>query len=362
MLVGAAGAALLPGLCARAAGALPAPWGRTGRVHGRRPLRLVTFERAGRRGERLGAHLPDAAEPGVIVDLGRALALGRGAGDGADAEAEAGLPCEPLAFLRAGPAAQDAARDALAFVTAALGRGDEERLARAGALVAPSQAILHAPVPRPGKILGVARNYAAHAREQGRAAPPEEPVLFLKASSAVIGPGAEILLPAASRQVDYEGELAVVVGAPARQVPVANALAYVAGYTAANDVSARDYQDARGQRFIGKSCDTFAPLGPALVTADEIPDPQKLALTTRVTGELLQVASTADMIFSVAEILCFASNLMTLEPGDVILTGTPAGVGRARRPPRWLRDGDLVEVSVERVGTLRNRVRAAPAQ
>ena len=158
--------------------------------------------------------------------------------------------------------------------------------------------------------------------------------------------------------MDFEGELAVVVGRSARDLGIETALDCVAGYCAANDVTARDFQNARGQRFIGKSCDTFTPLGPVLVTADEVPDPQDLAIRTTVSGEVVQSGHSKEMVFPVAEILAFASRLMTLEPGDVLLTGTPAGVGAARNPPRFLRDGDLVEVAVERVGHLRNYVRS----
>jgi 2-keto-4-pentenoate hydratase/2-oxohepta-3-ene-1,7-dioic acid hydratase in catechol pathway len=214
---------------------------------------------------------------------------------------------------------------------------------------------LGAPVPKPGKIVAVARNYAAHAAERG-AETPEEPVLFVKASSAVIGPGEDILLPAASERVDYEGELAVVIGRIAREVPVESALDYVAGYTVANDVTARDFQNTRGQRFLGKSCDTFAPMGPVLVTRDEIDDPQKLRLETRLDGEVVQSASTGEMVFTVAEVIAFATRLMTLHPGDVLLTGTPSGVGAAAEPPRFLRDGDVVDVEIEGIGRLRNHV------
>jgi 2-keto-4-pentenoate hydratase/2-oxohepta-3-ene-1,7-dioic acid hydratase in catechol pathway len=217
---------------------------------------------------------------------------------------------------------------------------------------------LHAPVRRPGKIVGVARNYADHARERGDAAPPVEPVLFIKAPSAVIGPEDEIVIPRTVEQADYEGELAVVIGRPAHHIAVEDAAAVVAGYCVGNDVTARDYQGVRGQRFLGKSCDTFAPLGPALVTADEIPDPQDLGIVTRLSGEVVQSARTKDMHFRVVEIISFASKLMTLEPGDVILTGTPAGVGASRDPARWLRDGDVVEVEIERIGRLVNYVRS----
>ena len=312
---------------------------------------------------RLGAVLPAGPHAGSIVDLNRALAI-RLAGEdvGApEAEADSLLPSEMHAFLRRGPAALAVARAALEFAADAVDRYDAPDLVRAGVIEPRRRVRLWAPVPQPRKIIAVARNYPAHARERGAAAPPSEPVLFLKAPSAVIGPDDEILLPAAASRVDWEGELAVVIGSLARGVSAQNALACVAGYTVANDVSARDFQNERGQHFIGKSCDTFAPLGPALVTADEIPDPQDLGIRTLVSGESMQSARTKEMIFPIAEIIAFVSKLMTLEPGDVLLTGTPAGVGAARTPPRWLRDGDVVEIEIERVGRLRNYVRAAPA-
>ena len=166
------------------------------------------------------------------------------------------------------------------------------------------------------------------------------------------------MLPAACSRVDFEGELAAVIGRPTRRVSAEAALDCVAGYCVANDVTARDYQNERGQHFLGKSCDTFAPMGPTLVTADEVPDPQDLGLRTKVSGEIFQSGRTKEMLFPIAEVIAFASALMLLEPGDVLLTGTPAGVGAAHVPPRWLRDGDVVEVEVERVGRLSNYVRA----
>ncbi len=306
----------------------------------------------------LGRRIGALTMPDEVVDLNRALALKFAVEDAGAPEAEADslLPVDPLEFLGAFDDALEQARAALAFLDTLRQRWDEPDLADLGVIEARGDVRLHAPVPRPGKVIGVARNYPAHASEAG-ASTPEEPVLFLKASSAVIGPEDEIVLPAASRTVDYEGELAVVIGRVAKELAAREALAHVAGYTAANDVSARDYQDIRGQRFIGKSFDTFAPLGPALVTRDEVPDPQSLALRTRVSGEILQDASTKEMTFPVAELVAFASRIMTLEPGDVILTGTPAGVGRSRTPPRWLQDGDLVEVQIENVGMLRSYVR-----
>jgi len=310
---------------------------------------------------RVGALVTAGARSGDIVDLNRALALRLALDDAGAPEAEADslLPPNMLSLLERGELALTEARRALDWACARIGRYDAPDLERAGVVLSRRGVRLRAPVPRPGKILGVARNYMAHAQERGQNEPPVEPVLFLKAGTSVAGPGDEIELPRASTQVDYEGELAVVIGRRARAVPVERALAYVAGYTAANDVSARDFQKVRGQSFIGKSCDGFAPMGPALVTRDELPEPQKLRLTTTVSGERRQAASTGDMIFSVAEIIAFASNLMTLEPGDVLLTGTPSGVGAAATPPRWLADGDVVEVEVEGIGRLRNYFRGS---
>ena len=311
---------------------------------------------------RVGAVIQLGPHAGTIVDLNRSLAIRLAEEDvGApEAEADSLLPADMLSLLRRGPSALGAARRALDFAVDALERYDAPDLRRAGAALPRERVRLCAPLPRPGKIVGVARNYPAHAAERGQAEPPVEPALFLKASSAVIGPEDEIELPEASAQVDYEGELAAVIGSRVRCAPAELALRCVAGYCAANDVTARDYQNQRGQHFIGKSCDSFAPLGPALVTADEIPDPQSLALRTVLSGELVQAATTKEMLFPLAELIAFASRLMTLEPGDVILTGTPAGVGAARRPPRFLRDGDVVEVAIERVGRLRSYVRGSP--
>ena len=308
---------------------------------------------------RLGSILADGPHAGAIVDLNRALAIKLAEEDAGAPEAEADslLPADMLAFLRRLPGSLAAARTALAFALDALSRYDAPDLLRAGVVEPRARVRLCAPVPRPGKIVGVARNYPSHAAERGSTSAPEQPVLFLKAPSAVIGPEDEIQLPRASARVDFEGELAVVIGAPVREISPSEAPAAIAGYCVANDVTARDVQDERGQRSIAKSFDTFAPLGPVLVTADEVPDPQDLALRTVLSGEVVQSARTKEMLFGVAELVAFASRLMTLEPGDVLLTGTPAGVGAARTPPRWLRDGDVVEVAIERVGRLRNYVR-----
>ena len=324
-------------------------------------MELATFVHPEHRVRRLGARLSAArrgAGRGDLLDLNRALQrkLEEEDAGAPEAEADSLLPADMRAFLARGRVAMHAARDALAFAEEALETRRPERLA--DALVPLRGTRLLAPVPRPGKIVAVARNYPAHAAEQGQREPPVEPVLFLKAPTAVVGPDDAVVLPEACREVDYEGELAVVIGRTTHGVSEDRALIHVAGYTCANDVSARDFQGVRGQHFLGKSCDTFAPMGPWLVTSDRVPDPQQLALRTVLSGETVQKGSTSEMIFPVARLVAFASRLMTLEPGDVLLTGTPAGVGRARRPPRWLAPGDEVEVAIEGIGALRNPVRA----
>ena len=219
----------------------------------------------------------------------------------------------------------------------------------------PDDARLLAPVV-PGKIIAVGQNYMDHIREQG-AEPPGIPVLFPKFASCVIGPGDQIRWPATlTSRVDYEGELAVVIGERASRVPEEDALGVVAGYTVANDVSARDLQIGDGQWLRGKALDTFLPLGPAVVSADEVPDPQDLPIRTRVNGETMQDSSTAEMVFSVAELIAFITEGITLEPGDVVLTGTPHGVGNFRDPQLFLKPGDVVEVEVSDLGVLTNTV------
>ncbi len=217
-----------------------------------------------------------------------------------------------------------------------------------------SEADLLPPVPRPGKVVAIGRNYREHAEEEG-VAPPDAPLVFAKWPSSVVAHGAEIRWdPALTDQVDYEAELAVIIGRPARRVSEADALDHVFGYTCLNDVSARDLQFGDGQWVRGKSLDTFCPMGPVLVTADEIGDPQALAIRCTVGEEVLQDANTASMFFSVAEIISFCSQAFTLEPGDVVATGTPPGVGAFRTPPRFLRDGEVVGVEIERIGRLEN--------
>jgi 2-keto-4-pentenoate hydratase/2-oxohepta-3-ene-1,7-dioic acid hydratase in catechol pathway len=211
-----------------------------------------------------------------------------------------------------------------------------------------------APVPRPGKIIAAGVNYRAHATEGGRDA-PEQPMLFAKFSTSVVGHGADIRWsPELTQAVDFEAELAVVIGSTARRVAVGEALEYVAGYTCLNDVSARDLQFADRQFVRGKSLDTFCPMGPWLVSADEVGDPQSLRIRCIVNDEVMQDASTSEMVAGVAQLVSFCSQAFTLEPGDVIATGTPSGVGWYREPRVLLKDGDKVVIDIERVGRLIN--------
>ena len=221
---------------------------------------------------------------------------------------------------------------------------------------------LLAPIPLPGKVICIGLNYRDHAAESGVDI-PSEPVCFSKFSSAVIGPEAKIELPPSSRQVDYEAELVVVIGRSGREIPLEKGLDYVAGYMNGNDVSARDWQLGRpgGQWLLGKTPDTFAPQGPYLVTADEIPDPESLRVQLRLNGETMQDSNTSQLIFGIDRLICHLSALFTLSPGDVIFTGTPPGVGMARKPPVFLKPGDVVEVEIDGLGILRNPVVGRPA-
>lgn len=281
-------------------------------------MKFVTFERAG-----------GVPEAGVILD-GQVVALGG-----------AGFP------------------DLLSVIA-----GGEEALGRAArfAASAPASAVLElasvklrAPIPRPPKVICVGLNFADHAAESGLPI-PKVPTIFSKFSTAVIGPGEAIVLPRVSTQTDYEAELAFVIGKGGRHIPAERWRDHVFGYTNFNDVSARDYQMATTQWLMGKTFDTFAPMGPWLVTADEIRDPHALDIACEVNGEILQHSNTRQFIFRIPDLIAFLSSVFTLEPGDVVSTGTPPGVGFARKPPRFLKAGDEVVVRIEGVGELRNPV------
>jgi 2-keto-4-pentenoate hydratase/2-oxohepta-3-ene-1,7-dioic acid hydratase in catechol pathway len=209
-----------------------------------------------------------------------------------------------------------------------------------------------------GKFICIGLNYADHAAESGLEVPPE-PVIFMKATSAICGPNDDVLIPRGSTATDWEVELGVVIGKPAKYVTREQALDHVAGYCVVNDVSERDFQTKRsGQWTKGKSCDTFGPVGPWLVTRDEVADPQKLKMWLKVSGEMKQNGSTATMVYGVAHVISYLSQFMTLHPGDIVSTGTPPGVGQGFKPPRYLKAGDIVELGIEGLGTQRQVFRA----
>jgi 2-keto-4-pentenoate hydratase/2-oxohepta-3-ene-1,7-dioic acid hydratase in catechol pathway len=256
-------------------------------------------------------------------------------------------------------------------ILADAGEPERRRLDAAGDALAERAGIprrgvrLHPPIPDPEKILCIGLNYRDHVDEAQRdvdatLGTQPDPVVFSKFKSALVGDGEPIVIPAAApSMIDWEGELAVVIGRVCARVPASDALSYVAGYTVFNDVSARDLQMASPQWLMGKSFDTSGPCGPAIVTADEVPDPQDLQLVTTVNGEVMQQTTTALMIAPVARLIEYISSLITLVPGDIIATGTPAGVGFARDPKVFLGDGDSVTVAIDGVGELTSPVRAA---
>lgn len=218
---------------------------------------------------------------------------------------------------------------------------------------------LLAPIPRPPKILCAGLNYRDHAAE-ARMEIPSVPTIFSKFHNTIIGPGAPIFLPKQSKKPDYEAEFAFVIGRGGRYIPPHEWRAHVFGYVCFNDVSARDFQLATSQWLMGKTFDGFAPTGPWITTADEIPDPHALDIELFLNGERMQASNTREMIFKIPDLIEFISSVLTLEPGDIVATGTPAGVGFSKRPPRWLRPGDEVVVRIEGLGELRNPVAAEP--
>ncbi|MDT8067221.1 MAG: fumarylacetoacetate hydrolase family protein [Terriglobia bacterium] len=285
-------------------------------------MRLVQFRVKGR--SRLG----------LVVD-GRIV-------DVASAAAKRGYDIAPfhstLALLEAGPVASDFVRE--------LGYDNQALLL--------TEAELDYPVAA-RKIVAIGLNYLDHAKEAGQAV-PTTPLCFAKFTSSLSGPYDPIQLPAEDAQVDFEGELGVVIGRTAHFISEADAMECIAGYVVFNDVSARKWQFADGQWTRGKSCDTFSPNGPCLVTRDEVPDPGNLRVTTRVNGELMQDSSTKQLIFNIPQLISYLSKSFSFHPGDIIATGTPPGVGFSRNPPRFLHEGDVVEVEIEGVGKIANRV------
>ena len=268
------------------------------------------------------------------------------------------LPADMLAFIYAGPTVWRHAADLCRRFRAELFSHDLNQDAEAGLAYAPDRVRWHAPIPRTRKdIICLGQNYAAHAAESGNP-PPTAPIYFTKPPTSLVGPDEPIPYPEGlSSRLDWEVELGVVIGRGGRDIAESAALDQVFGYTVFNDISGRDLQYRTSQWFKGKSLDGTCPMGPVIVTADEIPDPQRLRLRLSVNGTRKQDSNTSDMIFSVARIIADLSAGMTLEPGDCISTGTPQGVGDGRKPPEYLRPGDVVEAEIERIGVLRNPVR-----
>jgi 2-keto-4-pentenoate hydratase/2-oxohepta-3-ene-1,7-dioic acid hydratase in catechol pathway len=254
------------------------------------------------------------------------------------------LPASVRAILEGGPAVLSAAARVASLPHAVVKHE-------------PARVKLMAPITDPHKIICLGLNYRDHAAESG-APIPKEPILFSKYATALIGTEDTIVLPPVSHEVDYEAELVIVVGKRGKNIAAADAAAYVAGYTVGHDVSARDWQLKKDgkQWMVGKTFDTFAPTGPHLVTADEVHDPHNLAIRLRLNGQTMQDSNTKQMIFNVGQTLAYLSQVFTLEPGDLIFTGTPPGVGFARQPPVYLKGGDVVEVEIEGLGVLRNPV------
>jgi len=268
-----------------------------------------------------------------------------------------GFPKAMLALIQGGPDVWNEARQALDHGLALLGREGLDRLAERRLASPLARVRLEAPIPRPARnVFCLGRNYKEHAAERGAAA-PEHPVYFTKAPETVVGPNAKVIHHAATKELDYEVELTVVIGTAGRDIAREQALGHVFGYTIINDVTARDVQKRHQQWFHGKSMDTFCPMGPVLVTADEIPDPQQLNVAMRINGETRQSSNTSKMIFPIDECIAVLSQGFTILPGDVIATGTPEGVGAALG--KFLKAGDKMEAEVEKIGVLANKVTAA---
>ena len=312
-------------------------------------MRLVTYQYEGQ--SRTGAQLDEQ-----VVDLNRAYhaALRHMGNEDELAVADVRVPTDMIGLLRGGDTSLRAAQQAVAFVRSQL-EGNDKTLSLRGITYAIDRVSLLPPVMRPGKVVCLGLNYRDHAAEAGMAV-PEYPVLFHKVAGSLIGHSQPIVIPRISGKIDYEGELAIIIGRRGKYIAEEDALSYVAGYTVGNDVSARDLQFRTSQWTTGKMLDTFCPLGPALVTRDEVADANQLAIKTTLNGQVMQEGNTADMIFRVPFIVSYISEIATLEPGDVILTGTPPGIGNTRTPQVFMKPGDTITVEIEHVGKLTNPV------
>jgi len=310
-------------------------------------VQLVTFRR-GRGEPKLGAVWHDS-----VLDLG-GIAKDLAAQRGTIRRGRSGFPKSLLELIQGGEAVWALGREAWDYGKTLVDRQAIEELAKRRLAYPLKRTRLLAPIPAPARnVFCLGRNYADHAAERG-AAVPDHPVYFTKPNTAVVGPGDDVVHHAVTKELDYEVELAVVIGIGGRDIPRADALRHVFGYTVINDVTARDLQKRHNQWFKGKSLDTFCPMGPVLVTADEIADPQSLTIALRVNGQVRQSSHTSKMIFPVAQCIEVLSQAMTLLPGDIIATGTPEGVGAATGT--FLRAGDRIEAEVESIGVLANKV------
>jgi acylpyruvate hydrolase len=307
-------------------------------------LKLATFALNGE--PRLGAIVWDS-----LVDLSAACEAGMRTGA---IPANGGtLPSTMMEFLAAGEAADRLAGEALTY---AGGAETLHALHRVGLAVEVSRATYLPPIARPSKIICVGRNYKEHAQEMGGDPLPQYPTLFAKFSNTLVGHRAPIVLPACSSMVDYEAELAVVIGRRGRNIPAQAAMSHVAGCTIFNDVSVRDFQRRTPQWLQGKTFDGAGPCGPFLVTLDELKNPDALDVRLKLNGEVMQNSNTSQFIFRIPQLIEYISQVVTLEPGDIIATGTPSGVGFARNPQVFLKPGDLVEIEIEGLGILQNPV------
>ncbi|MGE5702861.1 MAG: fumarylacetoacetate hydrolase family protein [Clostridia bacterium] len=299
-------------------------------------MKLVTYSRDGRKS--LGAVVADQ-----VVDIAAAYKMMAGVDDS---------PSDMKAFLRGGAASLENARQAVEFATKKENIQESERT---DVMFPINTVTLHAPISNPNKIICIGLNYRDHAEEVNMDI-PTIPVIFSKFANTINDPFAPIPKPEDSDQLDYEAELAVVIGKHASHVEEADAYEYVAGYTAMNDVSVRDYQVRTSQWLQGKTFDGHAPIGPCLVTADEVEDPHRLAINCYVNDEIRQHSNTKELIFSIPYLISYLSKIMVLEPGDLIATGTPPGVAMAMKPPQYLQVGDRVRVEIEGIGSLENPV------
>lgn len=314
-------------------------------------MRLLTYDHDGRprAGAQVGSHVVSIAD---VVTFARDGNKGTGS---FSTRTPNDFPASVIDLLAAGEDAKAMVEAAIRFVAA----GDcLARLAERGAAREMDAVRFLPPVPRPGKIICIGQNYRAHVAEMKREM-PKYPMFFAKFANTLVGHGGAIVLPRVSAQVDYEAELMIVVGRRCKNVPPDKAFDVIAGYTIFNDVSVRDYQRRTSQFLQGKTFDTTGPVGPVIVTADEIPDPENLRIRLRLNDETMQDSNTSDFIFDIKTIINYLSEIMTLEPGDLIATGTPGGVGSARDPQVFLKAGDTVEVEIENLGTLRNTVLAS---